>query len=334
MADLEVLRCSSCNAPLVLADTDTVTCPSCNAATPVPAPYRDLLRARHDEAALRAEAERLLRRLDRPPSIITKVLARILDLPMIAFVMLYGIPIMLFAILEADRANRWLAPRLHLASADDVPFGYMVAIMCGLMLVIAFIPRAFGVYANRRVTARVRLLGSLRAHPPDVPGGPATCRACGAPLAVATNAIVATCTYCRAENAVALETTTVATAKKLAGKLAKTIGEAAADDRAERRATLRLLAKEAGRYTLRTVLLGTGFALGSREDADHKSTPVAVVALVATLFLFIFFIFRSSKFASDAEDRRSGNDVPSWVGYVGPVVAAWLMFKLVAAVAF
>lgn len=334
MADLEVLRCGSCNAPLAIADADVVTCPSCNAQTPVPAPYRELLHVRHYDAASRAEAERLLRRLDRPPSIVTKVLARVLDLPMLAFVMLYGIPITLFAVLEADRANRWLAPRLHLDSPDDVPFGYMVAIICGLMLVIAFIPRALGVYANRRVTARGQLLASLAAHPPEVAGGAATCRMCGAPLAVATNAIVATCSYCHAENAVALETTTVASAKKIAGKIAKTIVEAAAHDRAERRATLHMLAKEAGRYTWRTLLLGTGFLLGSQETPDHKSTTVGVIAIVATVLLFIFFIFRSAKFASDAAERRAGNDVPGWVGIVGPIVAAWLLFKIVAAVAF
>jgi uncharacterized Zn finger protein (UPF0148 family) len=328
MADLEVLRCKSCNAPLAIADAETVTCPSCNAQTPVPAPYRELLHARHADTASRAEAERLLRRLDRPPSMIVKVLARILDLPMLAFVMLYGIPISLIAILEADHANVWLAPKLHLASANDVPFGYMVAIICGLLLVIAFIPRALGVYANRRVTARGRLLGSMQAHPPKVAGGVSTCRMCGAPLTVATDAIVATCSYCHADNAVALETTVVAAAKNVAGRLAKTIVEAAAFDRAERRATLKSLAKEAGRYTLRTILLGTGFFLGSREDADHKSTTVGIIALVATVLLFIFFIFRSAKFASDAADRRAGNDVPAWVGYVGPIVAAYLMFKL------
>ncbi len=336
MADVEVLRCRACNAPLVLAAGDAITCPGCGAQTPVPDSYRDLQRARRDDAALRAEAERLLRKLDRPPSIVVKVLARVLDLPMIVFVMLYGIPIGLFAILEADHFNTWLAPRLHRASADDVPFGYMVAVMFALLLVCAFIPRAFGIFANRRVTARGHLLAALRAHPPTIEGGPSTCRICGAPLAVATNAIVATCSYCGAENAIALETSIVAGAKHVVVRLGKTIAEAAARDRQERRSTLVRLGKELGRYTLRTVLLATGFIVGTQETPDHKSTTLGVVGIVATVLLFIFFIFRSGMAAKrdDGAARRSGNDVPSWVGFVGPIVMAYLMFKIVAAVAF
>ena len=78
---LEVLRCRACSAPLVLGDSDAIACPACGASTQVPEPYRDLVRARRDDVALRAEAERLLKKLDRPPSMITKVLARVLDTP-------------------------------------------------------------------------------------------------------------------------------------------------------------------------------------------------------------------------------------------------------------
>jgi uncharacterized Zn finger protein (UPF0148 family) len=333
VATLEVLRCRACNTPLVLSDADAIACPSCGAQTPVPESYRDLLRARRDDRALREDAERLLRKLDRPPSMVTKVLARVLDLPMIAFAMLYGIPVGLFAILEADRFNRWLAPRLHV-KVDDVPFGYMVAMIFAILLVIAFVPRAFGIFANRRVTARGQLLGALRAHAPAVAGGPSTCRICGAPLAVATDAIVATCTYCSAENAVALETNVVAEAKHVVRNLGTTIREAADHDRAERRATLRLLGKELFRYTFRTVLLAGCFLLGASETPDHQSTKLGVIGIVAFVLLVFIFIFRSGKLASDADERRKGNDVPDWVGYVGPIVMAWLMFKIVAAVAF
>jgi hypothetical protein len=268
--------------------------------------------------------------------VIVEVLARCLDLPMLAFVMLFGIPVTLFAILEADKANTWLAPRLHLASANDVPFGYMVAIICFLMLVIAFVPRAFGVYANRRATARGKLVAALMARPPETPGGPSTCRSCGAPLAVTPNATVATCSYCGVESAVVVDAGVAATTERVVRDLGKTMGDAAKIDRAERRRTLHMLVRELGRYTFRTVLLGIGFALGSQETADKKSTPLAIVALVATVLLFIFFIFRSGAASSkdDADTRRAGNDIPSWVGIVGPIVMAWLMFKIVAAVAF
>ncbi|MEP6862179.1 MAG: hypothetical protein ABJE66_16260 [Deltaproteobacteria bacterium] len=336
MTEIEILRCHACNMPLVLGDGSTIKCPGCAAETPVPETYRELQRARHDEPALRAQAETELRRLARPPSVIVQVLARCLDLPMMAFVMLFGIPVTLFAVLEADKANRWLAPRLHLASSNDVPFGYMVAIICFLMLVIAFVPRAFGVYANRRATARSKLVAALMARPPETPGGPSTCRGCGAPLEVVPDATVATCSYCGVESAVVVDAAVAATVERVVRNLGKTMGDAAEIDRAERRRTLHMLVRELGRYTFRTVLLGIGFALGSQETADKKSTPLAIVALVATVLLFIFFMLGSGSASAkdDAETRRAGNDIPSWVGIVGPIVMAWLMFKIVAAVAF
>ncbi|MEO8844999.1 MAG: hypothetical protein ABI591_22475 [Kofleriaceae bacterium] len=336
MTQIEILRCRACDMPLVLGDGSTITCSGCGAQTAVPDTYRELQRARHDDAPLRAQAETVLRKLARPPSVVVQVLARCLDLPMLAFVMLFGIPVTLFAILEADKANRWLAPHLHLKSADDVPFGYMVAIMCFLMLVIAFVPRAFGIYANRRATERGKLVAALRARAPERPGGPSTCRSCGAPLEVATNAIVATCSYCGVESAVVVDAAVAAITEGVVRNLGKTMVDAAMHDRAERRSTRGLLARELGRYTLRTVLLGTGFALGSQETADKKSTTVGVVALVATVLLFIFFVLRSAQASGndDAAARRAGNDIPSWVGIVGPLVMAWLMFKIVAAVAF
>lgn len=102
MGTLAVLQCAECGAPLVLGAADAIVCASCGASTPVPQAYRDLQSARRDDPAVRTQAERVLRRLDRPPSMVVKVLARCLDLPMLAFAMLYGVPLGLFAILEAD----------------------------------------------------------------------------------------------------------------------------------------------------------------------------------------------------------------------------------------
>jgi Zn finger protein HypA/HybF involved in hydrogenase expression len=333
---LAVLECAECGASLVLGIEDAIVCPSCGASTPVPQAYRDLQRARRDDPAARAQAERVLRKLDRPPSMVVKVLARCLDLPMLAFLMLYGVPLGLFAILEADRFNRWLAPRLHLESANDVPFGYMVAMMFGILLVVAFIPRAFGVYANRRVTGRSRLLAALRARQPKVAGAAAECRTCGAPLAVAPDAIVATCSYCGSENAIVIETAVAETAQGVVRNLGATMADAAQQDRAERRATVRMLGAELARYTFRTILLGGLFVLGSQETPDHKSTNLGIAGLVAFVFVVFVFIFRSAKFmkTDDAAARRAGNDVPSWVGIVGPILMAYVMFKVVAAVAF
>lgn len=330
MVDLEVLRCGGCNAPLVLADGDAITCPSCGAQTPVPDAYRELIRAHHDDAAARAEAERVLRGLDRPPSLAVKVFARVLDQPMLAFLLIYGVPATLYAIMFGLRVSTWLAPRLHV-SPDDVPVWITILVASCVLFVIAFVPRVFGVYAHRRATGRARLLAVLRARPPEIAGGPSACRLCGAPLAIATNAIVATCSYCRAENAVVVATPLIAATTRAVHRLDKTIAAVAAHDRAERRATRRSLLKELGRYALRTALLGTSFAFATQETADHISTVPADIALVATPVLLIYFIYRSMKqrAADDSDARREANDVPGWVGIVGPLVLLFVALKFV-----
>jgi hypothetical protein len=329
MAELEVLRCSGCNAPLVLGDADSIACASCGVQTPVPGAYRELVRARSDDAGLRADAERVLRGLDRPPGLVVKVLARVLDQPMLAFLLLYGVPATLYAIAFGLRANRWLAPRLHVASPDDVPLWMTVFVISGVLFAIAFVPRVLGVYANRRATGRARLLASLRARPPEVAGGPSACRLCGAPLAVATDAIVATCSYCRAENAVVVATPLVEAFRRAVGTLGKTIADVALRDRAERRLHWRSLVKELGRYALRTVLLGTGFAFATQETSEHRPTVPADIAIVATPILFIYLIYRSVKqrATDDGAARREANDVPGWVGVVGPLVLLVVVLK-------
>ena len=336
MEKLEVLRCTSCSAPLVLGDGDAIACPSCGTSNRIPEAYRDLQRARHDDPAVRAKAEQVLRKLDNPPSMVVKVLAKCLDLPMLAFMMVYGVPIGLIAILNADAFNRWLAPKLHV-KVDDVPFGYMVAMIFGILLVLCFIPRAFGVYANRRVTDRSQLLAALRANQPKVAGAAAECRTCNAPLAVAPNAIVAVCAYCGTENAVAVETSLAEAAKSVVQNLGMTMEDAAQHDRAERRDTVKMLFKELGRYTFRTIVLGGLFALGSQEKRDPNSildpgphsTTLGIVALCAFVLMVFVFIFSSARYMKkdDAKERRSGNDVPGWVGIVGPLVIAYLLLK-------
>lgn len=329
MESLEVLRCVKCDAPLVLVDSDQATCASCGAATAVPAPYRELVRARLADKAARADAEAVLRKLDRPPSMVTKVLARVFDQNMFVFMLLYGIPLTIGSVLFAMSMSRWIAVHFHYASPDDVPFGVFLAFIVGSLFLWAFVPRALGVYANRRVTDRSKLLAALAARPPKVPGAAATCRSCGAPLEVEKDAIVAVCSYCRTQNAVHLDTNIAVQTRAAAAEVGREMHDALSQDTRDRAATRRLLFRELRRYTLRTVLLGVGFYLGGQENADHTSSTVGIIAIVATTLLFIYYILASGlHHDEDAEDRRAGNDVPSWVSWVGPLVAMMLLFRV------
>ncbi|MBV8760441.1 MAG: hypothetical protein JO257_24325 [Deltaproteobacteria bacterium] len=329
MEALDVLRCTRCDAPLTLADAESVTCASCGAENPVPAAYRELHRARVADQAGRAEAERLLRSLDRPPRMATKVLARTFDQNMFAFLVLYGVPVGLGAIFLGLRADVWIAHAWHYASPDDVPFGYTAIIIFAALFVLAFVPRALGVYANRRVADRAKVLSALAAKPPNVPGSAAQCRMCGAPLAVEPDRIVAVCSYCRAENAVHLETKLVAKAGAVAETIGREVREAAQRDREERMATSRLLRHELARYLVRTVLLGGSFVLACQETPDRKPTTAAIVGIIATAGLFLFFMLRSMmSIDEDAAERRAGNDAPSWIGVVGPLIVLVVLYAV------
>jgi amino acid transporter len=306
-----------------------VTCPACGTANAVPASYRELHRARIADAAARDRGEQVLRTLDRPPSMTVKVLARVFDQNMFAFMVMFGVPMGLGAILIALRAEVWIARHFHYKSADDVPFGYLVVIIFGLLFLFAFVPRALGVYASRRVIDRRRLLAALAARPPTVPGAASSCRMCGAPLAVEPDQILAVCSYCRAQNAVHIDPRLVAKAGAIAETLGREVRDAAEGDRAARQGTRRKLFHELGRYLLRTVLFGGAFALGCQETPDRKPTTLAIVGIVASVALFFFFLFRSLRASDpDAEERRSANDAPAWVAIVGPIVFLILLAKL------
>ena len=323
---LEILACTSCGAPLPLADTDTVTCSSCGTVNPVPAAYRELHRARQGDRAARVEGEAVLHHLDHPPSLAVKVAARVFDQPMFVFFLLFGIPVGLAAIFFALDAGVWIARLAGVRSADDVPFGVTVGLAFLALFVFALVPRALGIYANRRVTGRQRLLAALAARPPKTPGGPALCRRCGAPLAVVPGELVAVCSYCRAENAVQLETRLVVATTDAVRQLAATVRDVAERDREQRHDTRRQLARTTARYALRTALFGTGFAFSAQSAKDGEPTVLAIVAVLGTTALTFYFIITSIIHHEHDDGRLEGNDAPQWVGVLGPIVACALMF--------
>lgn len=327
MPALDVLTCTSCGAPLALADTETVTCPSCHTENAVPAAYRDLHRARLAGVSLRSEGEAVLRRLDHPPSMPLKVAARILDQSMFVFILLFGIPVGITATLFALGASEWIAPLIGAANGDAVPFGVTVAFACFILFVVALVPRALGIYANRLVTGRQRLLAALAAKPPTTPGGPARCRRCGAPLAVVPDELVAVCSYCHTENAVQLSTKLVVATTDAVKQLGNTVRDVAERDREQRHDTRHKLLVTTRNYTIRTVLFGTAFALSTQTKEDHTPTTVGIVALLATVGLTFYFIIASlMHHDDDTHDRTEGNDVPGWVGILGPLAVCILLF--------
>jgi DNA-directed RNA polymerase subunit RPC12/RpoP len=335
---VDVLVCTKCGAPLALGTGDTTRCVHCGTEVEVPERHRKLRALRAEDAALRGQSEALFDRLDSPPSMVTGVLAKTLDLNMLAFLLVYGIPVGLASVLWALDATTWLAHHRHVPEAS-IPFG-VTMIFAGLaLLVLLFVPRAIGVYANRRASARMILVEGLAAKLPKTPGGPSTCRLCGAPLEIVPDARVCDCLYCAGQNAVRIRTKLLAGMRKAVASLGKTVEDALRVDDAERKETRKKLRSELLRYVIRIVVLLTLFTLaGSAEKEEGapfgmQGSSVSLVggaAIVGLVLCVFFFLYRSMKGAGedDGPQRRAGNPAPEWVRFVGPVVFLVLVYMV------
>jgi predicted RNA-binding Zn-ribbon protein involved in translation (DUF1610 family) len=332
---LPILRCASCNAPLVLDGSERAACPSCGTASSVPAPYRDMVAARRTDDQLHREGEQLVTSLAAPPRLATKLLARMFDLHMLGFLIVYGVPVGLASLFLGNVLEQLLVARHLYPSIAAVPDWLYLTMSCACLFVLTLLPRVLGVYANRRAADRAAVIAALAAKPPATPGGPAECRACGAPLAVVPGQVVARCSYCGTDSAVAVDPALIAATKSKVSSLGATIAEAAAVDREQRVATRGLLARELRRYTFRVAFVTVGWACATMKGPDGGASPVGIGIGFVTLCGAVVFLIRSMNQAEadDAAGRRSLNDAPGWIIPIGAVIAwggCWELFRLVA----
>lgn len=268
---VDPLQCAACAAPVPLVDGDHGTCPNCGAQYPIPETYRAL----RDEAAAAArkpEALALAKALGKPPPAIIRMLAVFSST---AFLFLG----MGFFIAAGVTLSIWLMPWLgrhlfHVLTYDVlsanrqmqlsivVPFG---------LLVIGFTVAS---WARKSGITLGGLQAALAAAPPAKPGGPKTCRQCGAPLAPAAGALTARCAYCQADNLVELPPGWIATMRAQAKTLTQETKKAAKVWETERRALRRSLRK---RFVLWTAVLLVpmwfiiGAAAGKSKEGQLRS---------------------------------------------------------------
>lgn len=299
---LGVLNCGSCGAPVALGDADDATCGSCRATTPIPEAHRALRDAARWDAAARRDAEVVLRRLDRPPGPLLRALGYAARIPFFVVFMVFGVPLFLGTFGVAWRASISIAAALGWPTGDDMSSALLVAVMGAIFYLMAIVPSFLLVYGGRRVTAHARLVAALAARPPARPGGPASCRACGGPLTIGADAIVARCDYCRAENAVHLPEAHLKAARGAAAGIAATMAAAAAQDREERSDTRRQLGRRLWRVTWKAGVL-VGLWVYAQHGIDHagpgESPDGAIGALILCALFLIYVIMSSIAGASD-----------------------------------
>lgn len=298
---LAVLHCGSCGMPVALGDADDATCGACGTRTPIPAEHRALRDAARWDAQARRDAEATLRTLDRPPGPLLRALAFVSRIPFFAVFVVFGVPLFFVALGFAFPLASAIAGALGWPGGDDMPSALLVSVMGFIFYAMAIVPTVLLVVGGRRVTAHSLLVAALAARPPARPGGPASCRACGGPLTVAADAVVARCDYCRAENAVHVPAAHLKAARGTAAKIETTIAAAAEQDRRERADTRRELGRRLWRVTWKTgVAVGLWvYALHGIEHADPDGDPpgLAIAALILET-IFLIYLFGSSVGAS------------------------------------
>jgi LSD1 subclass zinc finger protein len=182
------------------------------------------------------------------------------------------------------------------------------------------------------------------AAPPKTAGGPATCRSCGAPLSIAEGTPVARCAYCSADNAVAIESAFLRRFGEAVRGERRTIEDAIAMDRDERRETRRTLVRELVRYLAWTssfAVLSALYAWSLGPGTGQLKQIVGGLAMVTlSLGLVVLIVVgmvraatktKTNDAAAAAEQRRRDVGVPSWVRVVGPI-ALWVVFFVVRSI--
>lgn len=231
-----------------LGEGDAPACPYCHEAVPLPPAYRALRDAERGEAEGRALAASLYRRIGAPPSWWQRACARAFKW----WYLVYVYPVLFIALLfpaEAMtlRANGWL----H-ANLEDV-YGSPVVEYMGLYVVatgIVVLGALAGIYGRRTGISTRGLQAALAARPPERAGGPASCRVCGAPLAVGPNDDGVRCPFCRTDNLVRVDPAWIQGVAADASALGKSI-----------EAVLPIF--ERNRRNVRRALVGYGLGLGA-----------------------------------------------------------------------
>ncbi|MBW2260795.1 MAG: hypothetical protein JRG91_02395 [Deltaproteobacteria bacterium] len=206
-----IIHCPQCQAVIQPRNADTVDCTHCGQSVAMPDELRLKLRDVRQIARSQSSLETLIRSLIRQPSAVRTNVYVFLC----AALMFLAWPVALALLTLVDHYD-FISPQTMSAC-----FISPLAFILGLFFIL------------RGHTARRGALRLLTLHygarPPAFEGEPHTCRSCGAPLHEEPDQILIRCTYCEADNILALDL------KRRAAPAAEQERRLAEDLRAQRR---------------------------------------------------------------------------------------------------
>lgn len=197
LQELTPIICGNCGSAVPLVDAEICACIYCGASVDIPADYRRGQEARRCLQNIRKNAIEFLSRIGRQPKrweIWLSLLPSWLFFAMLAVITVTGFLSFLYYL------EFMISCALGTNFRDLLPEIVVWPLYGGLMGVFPVLALAFFFLVRRRVFVTRRLLSVLAAGEPVKPGGPATCRRCGAPFQTEPGELVAACDYCGTEN--------------------------------------------------------------------------------------------------------------------------------------
>jgi predicted Zn-ribbon and HTH transcriptional regulator len=197
---LSPLECSKCGATVPLEAESSVTCPYCNNQVSVPPEYIDWRKENECRLETEEELAELHQSLGRPPTAFQKSIVRAtsgscaggcLAVFLGAFLGQFAFLILWVFVQSLTFLN---LGRLGVSLLVVTPY---------LAVILASVYSLFKL--RQKTVAQINLQARLVAQRPIHEGGPATCRRCGATLAVSASKVSATCHYCHSHNLVRLD---------------------------------------------------------------------------------------------------------------------------------
>lgn len=255
---LQPLLCEVCGAAVSLGQEDETRCTHCGATRSVPQDYRRLrdagALARGDRDAL----DELYARMTRPPGPLASawMAAGSWATVLAALGTLVLTVLLVVAVLVIDAwkgsgaiPGAVVAAVVEVVVAVPASFEWLLHTVCGnsfdvadalgpytgaalgtLVYVLVGVPGSVGWFFEESTEGVAALRREMAATPPPAqPGGPATCRECGAALDVPAGALGSRCLYCRTDNLIFIAAAAVAGAMKSSQTLHRQVSEAVAE---------------------------------------------------------------------------------------------------------